>query len=122
MADEPHAPARAPVAEWRGAQGTPYRFWVYPLGCRFAAGQAGTYIIARRRADGWDPLYVGQGDLDNRSRHHHQADCLRARGATHIHARAGGEEPGRIAERDDILAAHPAAEAPRGCNERFGRP
>ena len=115
----PKRAGRRRQPSWTGAAGTSYRFWVYPLGCRFLPGQAGTYIIARRRAGGWDPLYIGQGDLDNRSRHHHQADCLRSRGATHIHARAGADEPRRIAERDDLLAAHPAAEAPLGCNERF---
>jgi len=104
--------------EWIGKSGRAYRYTIYPLPTRFSPGQPGNYVFAKRDADGhWTPLYIGQGDLNDRAIHHHQAQCLRVKGATHFHCHKAALEQHRRREEIDLLLNPPQAYQPAGCNE-----
>jgi len=106
---------------WVGASGREYRYFVYALPYGFKGGQDGNYIFARQEPEGkWVPVYIGQGDLGDRVGNHHRAECIRRKGATHVHARLNASEADRREEEGDLLAAHPEAYVPAGCNEKEG--
>jgi hypothetical protein len=110
-----------PSCEWRGQSGRAYQYWIYPLPATFDASQDGNYIFARPDASGrWAPIYIGQGNLNDRANTHHQASCIRARGATHFHCHLNDAERDRLAEERDLLAGYTQAYQPTGCNERSG--
>lgn len=114
---------RTPVVDWRGASGAIYRYWSYRLPAHFEPGFSGNYIYVRQEGERWVPLYIGEDDLHRAVEAHPCAECLRALGATHIHANQGGLHQVRRDEAADILAAHPEASAPTGCHppRRKGR-
>jgi len=64
--------------EWTGASGTKYTYWVYELPANLSSGQNGNYIYAKVVDEYWQPLYMGQGDLRDRTDidNHHQSSCL----------------------------------------------
>lgn len=106
---------------WTGASGKEYIYLVYRLPVNFNPNQPGNYIYTRVDADNqWVPIYIGQGDLRDRATSHHQADCIRRKGATHFHCHNNAVEQNRLAEESDLLANHPQAYQPTGCNERRG--
>jgi hypothetical protein len=107
---------------WTGTKGTPYKYWIYKLPANLKSGQDGNYIYAKMSNAQWQPLYIGQGDLGDRTDidNHHQSACLKRKGATHVHARRNAKESDRKAEEADLLAAHPEAYQPTGCNEKEG--
>ena len=106
---------------WIGASSARYTYYVYRLPANFTPGQDGNYVYARTDARGdWVPVYVGQGDLNDRSGPgHHQAPCIAGKRATHFHAHLNRDKGARLAEEGDLLRAHPAAQQPVGCNERY---
>ena len=79
--------SEVPTCDWIGRSGQTYRYWIYSLPASFDPNQPGNYIIyARMDKQGyWMPIYVGQGDLNERVNNHHQDQCLRQKGATHFH-------------------------------------
>jgi hypothetical protein len=107
--------------DWRGQSGQVDRYWTYPLPASFNASQDGNYIFtsldASRR---WVPIYFDQANVNDRANSHHQAACLRARGATHFHCHLNPAERDRLAEEADLLASFTQAYQPTGCNERVG--
>jgi len=106
---------------WRGGSGRQYEYFVYGISPNFDPKQDGNYIFAREDGvGGWAPVYIGQGDLKERTENHHKAYCITAKGATHVHAHLNAEEKSRLAEEQDLLAGHPEAHAPTGCNEKEG--
>lgn len=107
---------------WTGASGKQYSYWVYELPASLNSGQDGNYIYTRIENNTWTPIYVGEGDLSERTNidGHHQSQCLRNKGATHVHAHLNSSERDRLAEEDDLLANYPQAYQPTGCNERPG--
>ncbi len=107
---------------WTGASGRSYTYFVYSLPCSFNKNQPGNYIYCRINARGnWVPVYIGQGDLGDRiGPNHHQAACIRSKGATHVHVHLNRREQDRRAEESDLLAAHPESYQPTGCNEKIG--
>ena len=108
------------TADWIGASGKKYSYWVYPLPASIKSGQDGNYIFTKVVNNTWVPIYIGQGDIGDRLDNHHQATCIKSKGATHLHAHKNADERARLAEEDDLLAAHPEAYAPAGCNIRRG--
>lgn len=107
---------------WNGASGNQYTYWVYTLPTGLNTGQDGNYIYTKIVNDVWIPIYIGQGDLGDRTNidNHHQSRCLKSKGATHVHAHVNAREADRKTEEGDLLAGHPSAYQPTGCNEKTG--
>jgi hypothetical protein len=107
---------------WKGASGKGYTYWIYQIPAGFNSGQDGNYIYAKVVNNTWVPLYIGQGDLGERTNidNHHQSRCLKSKGATHVHAHKNVHETDRIAEEQDLLTGNPGAYQPIGCNEKAG--
>jgi len=107
-----------PTCMWTGASGSQYVYRIYPIGTPMA-DLTGNYIYARLShidKDGvsiWQPVYIGQGNLADRSdlSSHHKSYCIRNAGATHFHAHTNAMRQDRVAEEADLLAGG----APR-CN------
>ena len=90
----------------KGKSGTVYQYEIYPIGHVFPA-VAGNYIFAKEAAPGWwSSIYIGQtADLSERFDGHHKMPCIRAHGATHVHAHGNnGGEQARRAEEADLIA------------------
>ncbi len=106
---------------WTGSSGREYEHWISPLPKSFPS-QLGNYIFAKMVNNQWVPIYIGEGDLEDRVSNHHRADCIRHRGATHVHVHTHEKEDKqkRLAEESDLLAGHPEAYEPKGCNIKPG--
>jgi len=113
--------ADAPKWQWTGGSGKGYTYFVYSLPFSCKAAQDGNYIYAKQdAAGGWVPIYIGEGDLNDRAGNHHQHACITQKGATHFHCHLQASKDARRAEEADLLAGHPSAYQPTGCNERAG--
>ena len=111
----------APTCDWTGQSGETYRYWIYPLPATFDPSQPGNYIFAKMDTQGyWQPIYIGQGDLNDRARNHHQSQCIQSKGATHFHCHKNAAEQARLTEEAGLLAYYSQAYRPIGCNERPG--
>ena len=111
-----------PKCTWTGESGTPYTYHIHPLPTTFNANQGGKYIYSRKNDQGkWVPIYIGEGDLADRvSDEHHQAACIKRKGATHVHVHLNPDGEDRTAEEADLLAHYTNAYKPTGCNEKEG--
>jgi hypothetical protein len=110
-----------PICNWIGESGTSYKFYIWDLPVSFNENQNGNYIYSKKNTEGkWVPVYIGQGDLKDRSEHHHKATCISSKGATHIHVHLNSKEADRLAEERDLLERYTNAYAPAGCNEKEG--
>ena len=110
------------TAVWNGASGKHYTYWVYMLPTALNTSQNGNYIYTKVVNNVWVAMYIGQGDLRDRTNidNHHQRRCLKSKGATHVLAHLNVREADRNAEETDLLAGHPSAYQPTGCNENTG--
>jgi hypothetical protein len=87
----------------------------------FKENQAGNYIYSKKNSEGkWVPIYIGQGDLKDRTENHHQAACIARKGATHIHVRLNPKKEERLEEEQDLLSNYTNAYVTNGCNEKGG--
>jgi len=110
-----------PTCVWTGASGKTYTYYIWNLPTSFKENQDGNYIYSKKNSEGkWVPIYIGQGDLKDRTENHHQAACISEKGATHIHVHLNAKEQDRLNEEEDLLANHSNAYKPTGCNERKG--
>ena len=111
-----------PSCVWQGRSGTRYTYKIWKLPVSLRTGQDGNYIYAKRNREGqWVPVYIGEGDLGERSGPgHHKADCIRRKGATHFHCHLNSDAAARRVEEADLLSRFTNAYAPSGCNERPG--
>lgn len=95
---------------WKGASGTEYTYWVYPISQLESGGftaTPGNYIFVRYVAgEGHYAIYAGQtGDLSERFDDHHKMSCIRRNGATHTHVHASPpDEDIRKTEERDVIA------------------
>ena len=106
---------------WTGASGNQYMYHIWELPAHFNPKQDGNYIYSKlNERNLWVPIYIGQGDLKDRTENHHQAICIKRKGATHIHVHLNAKEKDRTAEETDLLANYTNAYQPSGCNERVG--
>ncbi len=114
--------AETPTCNWIGESGTSYHYFVHPLPANFKPDQPGNYIFAKLNAENrWLPIYIGQGDLGDRvTGNHHQWDCIRRKGATHVHVHTNSTESARRSEEIDLLKHYTNAYTPIGCNEKEG--
>lgn len=112
--------ANQPV-KWKGASGTAYDYYSDAIGEQTYRDVDGNYIFAKVVNGYWIPVYIGQGNLPARlSSDHHKWDCIQRKGATHIHQHQNPKEADRLAEERDLLAGHPDAYTPQGCNDKTG--
>ncbi len=107
---------------WTGRSGTEYEYHIFELPCAIDPGQDGNYIYAKKNSEGrWVPIYIGEGDLAERSGPaHHKGVCIRRKRATHFHCHLEARPADRRAEEADLLGRYANAYAPHGCNERHG--
>lgn len=106
---------------WDGASGTPYTYHVHSLPQTFDPNQNGNYIFTKLVDNLWSPIYIGQGDLEDRvGSSHHKWSCITSKGATHVHVHLNSSLQNREAEEEDLLQNYQNAYAPSGCNERIG--
>jgi len=109
-----------PDVYWGGASGAQYSYWSHPLPFSCDPRQNGNYIFAKISNNVWVPVYIGQGDLNDRINDPTHYECAILKGATHVHVHTNPTGLSRIVEERDLLAAHPSAYAPTGCNEKQG--
>jgi hypothetical protein len=104
--------------EWAGASGKKYTYWVYALPANLSS-RDGNYIYPKIGNGLWQPIYIGEGDLGQRTDidQHHQSYCLKRKGVTHVHAHKNEKEADRLAEEKDLLRNYTQAYQPTGCNE-----
>ena len=114
--------AERPTCDWTGASGKNYTYYIWSLPANFDPDQDGNYIFSKKNSEGqWIPIYIGEGDLAERvSDSHHQATCIKSKGATHVHVHLNKSEIDRKAEESDLLARYTNAYKPNGCNEKIG--
>lgn len=105
---------------WVGASGAQYTYYIFSIPPNFTPNQNGNYIYTKRVENLWQPIYIGQGDLRERTQNHHRAQCIGAKGATHVHAKLTATEAVRTQEESDLLGNYTQAYAPAGCNIRIG--
>jgi len=91
---------------WPGASDRTYKYHVYELNWPPAAEQLGNYIFARKAANRWEAVYIGQGELQARKADHIRKGCVTRKGSTHYHAHLKSIEQDRLAEESDLLALH----------------
>src|SRR6266446_9617742 len=109
-----------PTVEWSGGSGSKYKYWVHPLPFSCDPDQLGNYIFSKIVDNVWVPIYIGEGDLNVRCNDREHYPCARLKGATYLHCHTQPVETARLAEERDLLAGHPSAYAPKGCNQRLG--
>ncbi|MEQ8163329.1 MAG: GIY-YIG nuclease family protein [Smithellaceae bacterium] len=86
-----------------GQSGTKYDFEVYPWGTSFSP-VGGLYLVLKKQPTNYGILYIGQtGNLSDRFDNHHQAQCFKQNGKTHIAVRGEGSEPKRLAIETDLI-------------------
>jgi hypothetical protein len=114
--------AEHPICNWIGGSGQSYKYFVWDFPVKFNANQDGNYIYSKKNPanDKWVPIYIGEGDLRDRSENHHKARCILSHGATHIHGHLNPKQEDRRAEERDLLANYKNAYSPQGCNEQEG--
>jgi hypothetical protein len=105
---------------WAGASGAQYTYYIFAIPPNFDPNQNGNYIYAKKINNLWHPVYIGQGDLRDRTENHHKANCIALKGASHVHAKLTATESARANEESDLLASYTNAYAPNGCNQRQG--
>ena len=107
---------------WIGITGNGYVYDVHKLPASFKDDQYGNYIYTRiSNENKWVPIYIGEGDLGERvGDSHHKAECIKAKGATHVHEHLTVNKTEGKAEETDLLSRYTDAFAPKGCNEAPG--
>lgn len=108
------------TASWIGASGKEYVYLIYPIETDFDPDQDGNYIFTKMEDDEWVPVYIGEGDLQDRINDPEHRPCALDRGATHLHVHLNPLEDDRTSEERDLLANHPEAYDPPGCNRKLG--
>jgi hypothetical protein len=105
---------------WPGKSGKSYTYTIFLVGTEFSPNQLGNYIFCKKTAEAWNAVYIGQGDIKQRTESHISDGCVTKKGATHIHAHNNNDESIRQSEESDLLALHTEAYMPTGCNEKIG--
>ena len=103
-------------ADWRGASGSSYTYTIHTMPWRPSSGQHGNYIFAKAVNSVWQPVYIGQGDLQARYDAALREDCVTSKGATHYYEHLNGNEPDRKQEESDLISGNPICKWPSGCN------
>jgi hypothetical protein len=68
------------AVQWPGTQGRTYPFNVYPILTAFAANQLGNYIFAKLIGNAWHAVYIGEGDIKERTECHKREEKVHQMG------------------------------------------
>lgn len=109
-----------PELYWTGASGTKYRYWSKELPYSCKPDQDGNYIFTKIVNDKWIPIYIGQGDINDRVNDETYYNYSIGKGATHVHVHTNSTEADRLDKEQDLLEGHPSAYKPAGCNKKMG--
>lgn len=109
-----------PELYWIGASGKRYGYWSKELPYACNPEQNGNYIFTKIANNVWVPIYIGQGDINDRVNDPEHYRCAIGKGATHVHVHLNSTESARLDEEQDLLKGHPSAYEPTGCNEKEG--
>lgn len=109
-----------PEFYWIGASGKVYGYWIKTLPFSCDANQKGNYIFAKFINNMWYPVYIGQGDINERIHDEIHYNCAISKGATHVHVHTNPSESTRLYEERDLLNHYYVAYVPSGCNEKIG--
>ena len=104
------------TANWTGASGTSYTYHVHQLPWRPNNNQEGNYIFTKIINKSWLPIYIGQGDLQDRYDAALAEGCVESKSATHYHVRSNGNKDDREGEESDLIAGNTQCKWPNGCN------
>ncbi len=105
---------------WAGDSDKTYTYYIKTIDFDFEEKQDGNYIFCKLVNGNWTPLYIGEGDLKDRTQFRINDGCVIRKGASHIHAHLNSSNRARLDEEDDLLENHPESYAPTGCNIRKG--
>lgn len=108
------------IVSWQGISGHIYQFEEHPLNANFTANIDGNYIFAKQTINGYNAIYIGEGDLKTRIADHLRDGSLTKKGTTHIHAHTNPSASSRKSEEEDLLAYSTEAYVPTGCNVNEG--
>jgi hypothetical protein len=108
----------SPDLYWTGTSGAKYGYWSIKLPYSCETGHNGNYIFTKIVNNVWVPIYIGQGDINDRVNDPQHYKCAINKGATHIHVHLNWKESDRLAEEQDLLKGHSSAYDPIGCNEK----
>ncbi len=103
---------------WNGKSGTPYHFDIYPKETKFKSLD-GNYIFAQETSTGgWNAIYIGEGNLKERTQDKEHLDCANKKGFTHYHVHTNSNEENRKFEESDLIAEHTECQWENGgCNK-----
>ena len=95
----------ADTANWIGASGNRYTYYVSKRPANFTDTRGGNYIFCFvNSSKKWEAVYIGEtGDLSDRFDGHHALRCIDQHGATHIHAHTNTSRDVRRAEEADLI-------------------
>jgi hypothetical protein len=105
---------------WKGASGKSYLYYIKDIDFNFKEDQNGNYIFCKKIKGVWKAIYIGEGDLEDRTKFRINDGCVKTKGSTHIHAHIENSESDRKKEETDILNNHPESYVPIGCNIKIG--
>lgn len=105
------------TCEWTGISGTSYTYHVHNISWRPGPNQNGNYIFAKVVNGVWQPVYIGQGNLQERYDAAIKEGCVTTKGATNYHVHLESDQGARELEEADLIAGHPTCMEPTGCND-----
>lgn len=88
---------------WKGISGTEYTYEIFPKESTFNPNQVGNYIFARQIYNGWEAVYIGQGDLKERTQDKTHLGCATLKKFTHYHVHLNNSELNRRYEEEDMI-------------------
>ena len=109
-----------PTCTWPGSSGKKYEFSILPLDFDFPENQNGNYIFAKIVNNAWHAVYIGEGDLTERTKFRIEDGCVIRKKATHIHAHLNPDKASRKAEEKDLLDGNSESYTSVGCNIKEG--
>ena len=102
---------------WTGKSGAKYTYSIFPKGTTFKKLN-GNYIFAKKTTNGWNAVYIGEGDLESRTQEEEHLKCAVKKGFTHYHVHVNSNEEYRKAEETDMIQGNSEClEENGGCNK-----
>lgn len=98
--------------DWKGHTKLEYPYYVYDKdsvlgkGSNLLPGTFGNFIFAKRVADGWKPLFIGEGDLFLSIKNKKLMEYVNHLEFTHIHFHPNNGTAERNDEKVNLLASH----------------
>jgi len=105
---------------WHGASGKAYNYFIFPIVFDFQSDQDGNYIFCSQTVQGWKPIYIGEGDIKERTQFHIKDGSISQKGATHIHVHLRRSEMERKDEEIDLLNKYGKSHSPKERNVKVG--